>query len=381
MAHMKRPSILVVLGNRPQFIKHAAMQRAWNSRLPDADMVVVDTGQHYDYALAGIFMDELAITQPQHELSVGSASHAEQLARIIVPLEELVTTLKPASVVVYGDTNSTLGGMLVAAKLNVPVAHIEAGLRSRDMSMPEELNRVLVDHASSLLFCPTAAAVENLEREGIAGEHVRLVGDVMADVALAIAPAADRRWPGLQEQLGLPETGTFALATIHRAANTEPEALGEIIECLRAADAPILLPLHPRTEAMVERSGLHLELASLPNVTLLPPLSYTDLAATLRAARCALTDSGGLQKEAYIHGIPCVTLRDTTEWTETIDAGLNVLVARNPAATAAAVAEAFSGTLDSRLATRPDLYGDGHAADRIVDALIEHATHRTHFAL
>lgn len=378
---MHTPTIMVVLGNRPQFIKHAAFQRAWDTRSPDVRLEVVDTGQHYNYELAGIFLDELKIAAPTHSLGVGSASHAEQLARMLVPLEELMRAAKPTSVVVYGDTNSTLGGALAAAKLNIPVAHVEAGLRSFDMRMPEELNRVLVDHASSLLFCPTDAAVSNLAREGIAGEHVHLVGDVMADIAMAVAPLADDQWKRLSTQLDLPARGAFALCTIHRAANTEPDALREIISCLEAVDMPVVLPMHPRTEALAVAAGVHVDLASIPNVRLLPPLGYVDLASCVRAAACVLTDSGGLQKEAYIHGTPCVTLRDTTEWIETLDTGLNKLVGRDAEALRQAIANATGADMTPMIEERPQLYGDGTSADRIVDSLLEHAEHASHFAL
>lgn len=378
---MHTPSIMVVLGNRPQFIKHAAFQRAWDARQPDMQLRVVDTGQHYNYELAGIFLDELRIPAPDHSLAVGSASHAEQLARMLVPLEELMMRTRPTSVVVYGDTNSTLGGALAAAKLNIPVAHIEAGLRSYDMHMPEELNRVLVDHASSLLYCPTQLAVDNLTNEGIAGEHVSMVGDVMADIAMAIAPAADAQWERLRAHLDLPERGQFALCTIHRAGNTEPDALREVIACLEAAGIPVVMPIHPRTEAMAERAGLHVDLASIPNVRLIPPLGYVDLAACVRAASCVMTDSGGLQKEAYIHGTPCITLRDTTEWAETVTSGMNVLVGRDAQKTSDAVIAAMSSDMGDRIAQRRDVYGDGHAAGRIVDSLVEHARHASHFAL
>ena len=378
---MHTPTIMVVLGNRPQFIKHAAFQRAWDARAPHVRLEVVDTGQHYNYELAGIFLDELKIASPSHSLGVGSASHAEQLARMLVPLEELMRASRPTSVVVYGDTNSTLGGALAAAKLNIPVAHVEAGLRSYDMRMPEELNRVLVDHASSLLYCPTEAAVANLTREGIAGEHVHLVGDVMADIALAVAPLADDQWKRLSTQLDLPAREAFALCTIHRAANTEPDALREIIACLEAVDMPVVMPVHPRTEALAVAAGVHVDLASIPNVRLLPPLGYVDLAACVRAAACVLTDSGGLQKEAYIHGTPCITMRDTTEWTETVDTGLNILVGRDPAALNAAIDRATGSEIAGLIDERPQLYGDGTSAEQIVDSLLEHAEHASHFAL
>jgi UDP-N-acetylglucosamine 2-epimerase len=378
---VQRNSIVVVLGNRPQFIKHAAFHRAWADADTDLRLVLVDTGQHYDFEMSGIFLDELAMPAPDHSLQVGSASHAEQLARMLVPLEELLLREKPLSVVVYGDTNSTLGGVLAGAKLDIPVAHIEAGLRSYDRAMPEELNRVLSDHASSLLYAPTQVAVDNLAREGISGGHVYLTGDVMADVAVAITPAADRAWETLQEKFALPQRHGFALATIHRAANTKPGALAEVVECLAASTLPVVLPLHPRTQAALERDGLHVRLFEIPGIRVLPPLGYVHLASLTRAARVVITDSGGLQKEAYVHGTPCVTVRDTTEWTETLDTGLNVLVDRDPSALAAAVERAATGELDAVVERRPNLYGDGSAAVQIVETLLEHAAAAAHLAL
>jgi UDP-N-acetylglucosamine 2-epimerase len=365
----------VVLGNRPQFIKHAALHRAWAPFADELRPIVVDTGQHYDYALSGVFMDELEIPRPDHQLGVGSASHAEQLARMLPPLEELLRTEKPAAIVVYGDTNSTLGGALAASKLHVPVWHVEAGLRSYDRRMPEEINRVLTDHVSDLLFCPTQVAVDNLGREGIEGDQVQLVGDVMTDVAQLIAPLADERWPGLRAKLGLPEAGTFGLVTAHRASNVEQEALRSLIEGFRRAPIDLVFPLHPGTQAALERTGLHVELAGLPNVTLLPPLGYVDLAAVLRHSALALTDSGGLQKEAYLHGVPCVTMRDRTEWVETVEAGMNVLVHDDPDRIVAAIEDVLQRAGGGRRDPQdlPAYYGHGDAADRILRSMLEHA--------
>jgi UDP-N-acetylglucosamine 2-epimerase len=331
-------------------------------------MKLLDTGQHYDYSLAGIFLEELEIPTPDWSLGVGSASHAEQLARMLVPMEEIFRTERPACVVVYGDTNSTLGGALAAAKLGIPVAHVEAGLRSFDMTMPEEINRRLVDHISDLLLCPTGQAIDNLHAEGIT-DRVHMVGDVMADIALALAPAADRRWPELQPMLGIESDSPFAVATIHRASNTEPENLREIVSVLEAMPLDVVFPLHPRTAAALERTGLHVDLADLPNVKLMPPLGYLDLASAVRAATVVLTDSGGLQKEAYLHGTPCVTLRSNTEWTETVDTGMNVIVGRSLDAAVSAVQNALDGALDDVCERRPALYGDGDASGKILDAL------------
>lgn len=359
--------IIVVLGNRPQFIKHAAVHRAYASR-PDARPIkLLDTGQHYDYSLAGIFLEELEIPTPDWSLGVGSASHAEQLARMLVPMEEIFRTERPACVVVYGDTNSTLGGALAAVKLGIPVAHVEAGLRSFDMTMPEEINRRLVDHISNLLLCPTQQAIDNLAAEGVT-EGVVNVGDVMADIALALAPAADRRWPALKEKIGIGDD-PFAVATIHRASNTEPENLREVIAVLAAMPLDVVFPLHPRTADALERSGLHVDLADLPNVKLLPPLGYLDLAAAVRAADVVLTDSGGLQKEAYLHGTPCITMRSNTEWTETVDTGMNVIVGRNLDAAFSAVQNVLGGGLEDICERRPALYGDGNASGKMLDAI------------
>jgi UDP-GlcNAc3NAcA epimerase len=389
LANVSIPSVVVVLGNRPQFIKHAALARVWKERAPEVRQVVVDTGQHYDHSLAGIFMDELRIPAPDFSLGVGSGSHAQQLARILEPLEEILIREKPASVVLYGDTNSTLGGALVASKLHVPIAHVEAGLRSYDMRMPEEVNRVMCDHVASMLFAPTDAAVANLQREGISGERVHRTGDVMADIALAVAPAADQRLDSIAATLAargirLPDAGHFGVVTIHRASNTEPDALREVIECLRAAGEhlPLVFPVHPRTEGAAERAGLHLDLASVPNLTMLPPLGYLDMTALLRAARVAITDSGGLQKEAYVHGTPCITLRDRTEWVETVATGWNACVGTD-AAELERVLELHHASFGEEpwYQERPDLYGNGDAAEQILDVLARHAAAAEPFRL
>ena len=379
---MSAPSIVVILGNRPQFVKHAAIARAWANSGSDVRQVIIDTGQHYDHALNGIFVDELAIPEPTHSLGVGSASHAEQLARMLPPIEEILLREKPASVVLYGDTNSTLGGALVASKLNVPIAHIEAGLRSFDMTMPEEVNRVMTDHVSSMLFAPTDGAVANLQREGIAGERVHRTGDVMADIALIAAARSAGRLDAIAATLAkrgidMPAAGTYGVVTIHRASNTEPDALRDVIECLTAAAArlPLVFPMHPRTQAAVEHAGLHVQLAAIDGLTILPPLGYVDMTAVLMAARVAITDSGGLQKEAFVHGVPCITLRDRTEWTETVDAGWNVVTATDAAAVERALAAHAAAFGDEPWNhDRPDLYGSGDASTQIMDVLLRHAS-------
>jgi UDP-N-acetylglucosamine 2-epimerase len=261
-------------------------------------------------------------------------------------------------VLVFGDTNSTLAAALAAAKLRIPVAHVEAGLRSFDRRMPEEVNRVLADQLSALLLCPSELAAANLAREGIR-DGVHVVGDVMVDVARLVGPAAASRSP-YPEALGL-EAGGYLVATVHRESNTVQPALGQLATSLAALEEPLVLPLHPRTRAALEREGLLERLAR--RVTLLPALGYLDFTALLRSARLCLTDSGGVQKEAYLHGVPCVTLRDSSEWVETIDAGWNVLVGADPAA----IAEAVQSLAPPR--ARPAPYGDGHAAERIAALL------------
>jgi UDP-GlcNAc3NAcA epimerase len=349
--------VLEVVGNRPQFVKAAPLQAALRHR---AEIVTVDTGQHYDHELAGIFYDQLGIPAPHHHLGVGSGPHGAMTARIMERLEPIVAELRPDVVVVYGDTNSTIAAALVAAKLHVPVAHVEAGLRSFDRRMPEELNRVVTDHLASMLFCPTDVAARNLAAEGVE-QGVHVVGDVMVDAARLFGPVADRlRDPGAAYGV---ERGGYALATVHRDHNTRQPSLGRIVEALSSLDEPLLLPLHPRTRAALEAEGL----AFGGSVRVLEPVGYLEFTALLRGARVLVTDSGGAQKEAYLHGVPCVTLRPVTEWVETVDEGWNVLVADDPDAIRSAVGDAAPAD------RRGDAYGDGHAADRIADRLVHSA--------
>ena len=367
MMARREPTVLVVLGNRPQFIKHAPVERAFAQHAPGVRVVTVDTGQHYDYGLAGIFMDELELGPPAHSLGVGSASHAEQLARMLPPLEHVIREERAGCVLVYGDTNSTLGGALAARSAGVPVAHVEAGLRSFDRSMPEELNRLLVDRIADDLYCPTPTARANLAAEGI-GDGVHVVGDVMADIALLLADAADSRW-ARWEARGLDARG-YALVTAHRAANTTEESLRSLVATLVSAPVPLVFPVHPRTEAQLTRLGLHVELAEAPHVMLLPPIGYLDTACLLRHARCLATDSGGMQKEAYVHGIPCITMRDTTEWVETVEAGANTLVHLSRRRIHGALEAAFARDPgDLPLEGLPAVYGSGDSARQIVEGI------------
>jgi UDP-GlcNAc3NAcA epimerase len=347
--------VLTVIGNRPQFIKAAAVSGPLRAV---ADEVLVHTGQHYDDALSRVFFDELELPRPEHHLDLGGGTNTEQTARMLAALGPLLASAEPAMVLVYGDTNSTLAGALAAAQAGVPVAHVEAGMRSYDRTMPEELNRVLTDHASDLLLCSSEAPAAILRGERVAGE-VDVVGDVMVDVAQLLGPRAAARTEVLAA--ARVEPGGYVLATAHRAGNVDdPVRLEALVALLRAVPGPVVLPLHPRTAARLDAAGLREALRA--RVQLTPPLGYLDFTALLRNARAVLTDSGGVQKEAYLAGVPCVTLRATTEWTETVDAGWNVLVDLDAHAAAAALA-------CTPPAERPPLYGDGRAGERVVAAL------------
>lgn len=350
--------IVSVVGNRPQFVKAAPLCRALRAV---AHEVLVHTGQHYDPEMADLFFDELGIPEPDHHLGVGRGTPLHQMATIALRLEPLLTEERPDLVLVYGDTTSTLAGALAAAKLALPLGHVEAGLRSFDRSMPEEQNRVVTDHLSVHLFCPTDQAVRNLAAEGIT-RGVHQVGDVMFDASRAFAPAAARRRAA--QALGL-EAGGYLLMTVHRAAATDtPEALARLVEVIEAVDRPLVFPVHPRTRHRLEADGLWERLERHPHLHLSPPVGYLDFTSLLAGAQGVLTDSGGVQKEAYFQRVPCLTLRDTTEWVETVDAGYNRLVGMHPTAVAGALQDL---TLPDG---HVDLYGDGHAAERIASIVV-----------
>ena len=304
-----------------------------------------------------MFFEELSVPAPDRELDAGGGTNTAQTARILGALEPVLEELSPSLVLVYGDTNSTLAGALAASQAGIPTGHVEAGMRSFDRSMPEELNRVLTDHASDLLLCSTETAMRNLEREGVGGES-HLVGDVMADVSLAFRDIAEER-SQILDRLGL-EPGSYLVVTAHRAGNVDrPERLEALVSLLEALPAPVVLPLHPRTRERLTAAGL---MDRLDGIRVVPPLGYLDFMKLARHARAVLTDSGGVQKEAYLLGVPCVTLRDTTEWVETVEAGWNTLVDLDPAAALAA--------LERRPPEdRPELYGGGHAAERVCEVL------------
>ncbi len=355
--------IVTVVGARPQFVKAAAVSRAFRThnatgRGPRIDEVLVHTGQHYDANMSQVFFDELDIPRPDHNLGVGSLPHGAQTGRMLEGIEQLLRSEPPDWVLVYGDTNSTLAGALAAAKLHIRVAHVEAGLRSFNRSMPEEINRVVADHVSDLLLAPTQTAAANLEREGLPAERVRIVGDVMYDAALYYSALAEARSSVLQRLSLTP--GGYTLATVHRAENTDDtDRLKSLFSalCAAASDYPVVIPLHPRTRAALERAGLLAMVAG--RCCVLEPLGYLDMIVLERNARAIATDSGGIQKEAYFFGVPCVTLREETEWVETVETGWNVL--------AGADADYITDSVrDPRRPTeRPPLYGDGDAAERV----------------
>ena len=311
--------ILSIVGARPQFIKAAAVSRAIAEH-PALDEVMLHTGQHFDDNMSEVFFRELGIPAPQYHLGVHGGAHGDMTGRMLAGIEAVLIDGKPDVVLVYGDTNSTLAAALAAAKLRIPIAHVEAGLRSFNRSMPEEINRVLTDHVSAWLFCPTGAAVAHLAKEGITG-GVRHVGDVMYDASLDAAKRAERE-ANILDRLGI-AAGGYALATLHRAENTDTRsALAQAVDFLQAArqQQSVVIPLHPRTRAALDRFGL-----SLDGLTVIEPVGYLDMVQLLQGCTQVFTDSGGLQKEAYFHRKPCVTMRDETEWTETIAAGWNRL--------------------------------------------------------
>lgn len=354
--------ITSIVGARPQFVKVAVVDAALRDR--QAEHTLIHTGQHYDEGMSAVFFRDLDLAEPRHDLGVGSGPHGAQTAAMLARLEALLVEDRPDWVVVYGDTNSTLAGALAAAKLHVPVAHVESGLRSYNRRMPEEINRILTDHAADLLFAPTQGAVDTLRLEGVPAERIELVGDVMYDATLRHA----RRASGTAlDRLGL-EHGGFVLATVHRAENTDdPARLSAIFGGLEAisADIEVVVPLHPRTAAALGRAGSGGRRGPL---RLIDPVGYLEMLELEGAARLVATDSGGVQKEAFFQRVPCVTLRDETEWTELVDLGWNELV---PPRSEAAVAEGLRAALARGLPAEPqrEPYGGGRAGERIATRL------------
>jgi UDP-GlcNAc3NAcA epimerase len=350
--------IVTVVGARPEFIMTAPVSKSLRERHTE---ILVHTGQHYDGNMSGIFFTELDLPMPDINLEVGSGSHANQTGQMLIRLEAVLLQEKPACVIVYGDTNSTIAGALAAAKLNIPVVHIEAGLRSFDRTMPEEVNRVLTDHISHLLFAPTPVAVENLLHEGIT-ERVRLVGDIRVDLLQDVRQKAVERQPEVLKTANIAQGTAFALATIHRASNTDDLArLRSIVETMNTLELPVVLPIHPRLHKMMQQ----FDLKFTSNVHIIDPVGFLEMLALLDACRIVITDSGGLQKESYIMRRPTVTVRDSTEWVETVESGWNRLCEPDQAAFKKAVARA----LQPPPAEHPDFYGSYGVSRRIRDAI------------
>lgn len=355
--------VLTIVGARPQFIKAAAVSREILRHPGRIEEVMVHTGQHYDSNMSQVFFDELQIPVPSYNLEIGGGSHGAMTGRMLEGIERILLDEQPDWVLIYGDTNSTLAGALAAAKLHIPVAHVEAGLRSFNMRMPEEINRILADRVSSLLLCPTQGAVENLQREGLE-QGVHNVGDVMFDVALHYRERA-RDSSAILDSLALVDNG-FVLATCHRAENTDdPLRLGEILRALAniAKDFPVVLALHPRTRKLIGEHGL---LQWLEPLCVVEPLAFLDMVALEQAAVAIITDSGGVQKEAFFHKVPCITMREETEWVETVRSGCNQLVG----ASCEGIVNAFANLTPYPVETQCIPYGDGHASRRVVELLL-----------
>lgn len=369
--------IVTVVGARPQFIKAAMVSRAivkHHERLKTPNIIeeIVHTGQHFDEAMSEIFFKDMGIPEPVVNLNVNSAGHGEMTGRMLIDLEKQFIDRKPDCVLVYGDTNSTLAGALAAAKLHIPVAHVEAGLRSFNKTMPEEINRILTDHVSTFLFCPTRASVDNLKNEGISKNHygkndsqtpvVARIGDVMYDAAIVFGDIAERESTILQD-LGLCPR-EYMLATVHRAENVDhPDRLLNILNAFGKVNFPVLFPVHPRTKNKIADLGINKTLPEVENLQFIDPVSFLDMVKLEKHAETILTDSGGGQKEAYFHGVPCVTLRDETEWVETVEAGWNTLAGAN-------VEKIVAATRAAKPGVEIDQYGDGHSSERIVEFLV-----------
>ncbi len=351
--------VLTVVGARPQFIKAAPVSRIL---CKEHQEIFVHTGQHYDYEMSKIFFDGLNLPEPDHNLGVGSGKHGQQTGKMLAALEDVMLHERPDTVLVYGDTNSTMAGALAAVKLHIPVAHVEAGLRSFNRHMPEEINRVVTDHVSDLLFCPTQTAVDHLKKEGI-GDGVWLTGDVMLDALLENVEVAAEK-SNILDLLEL-SAEAYLLATVHRPSNTDQrQNLANIVAALMEIDEPVVLPLHPRTEKALKRFELYATLLGDDGVILTQPLGYLDFLELEQHARMILTDSGGVQKEAYFLHKPCITLREETEWVETLENGWNVLVGANKD-------EILSNMRGRKIDASPkELFGDGRAAERIVRHLV-----------
>ena len=368
--------IITIISARPQFIKAAPVSRAiaeHNRLTPHSSPlteVIIHTGQHFDADMSDVFFKELEIPKPDYNLGINSASHGAMTGRMLEKIEEILIKEKPNWVLVYGDTNSTLAGALAAVKLHIPIAHVEAGLRSFNREMPEEHNRVLTDHCADILFCPTETAANNLNKEGFTNivnnapysspltPHIYLVGDTMYDAVLQFSEIARRR-STILEDLGI-KSKEYLLATVHRPSNTDdPENLESILSAFLEINEPIIFPVHPRTRQKLNSSPAN----QLKSLKCIPPVGYLDMLILEQNAKAILTDSGGMQKEAYFFGAPCVTMRTETEWVETVEAGWNIVVG----ADREKIVEAVSSFKTNN--PRPELYGDGRAAEKIIHHL------------
>jgi UDP-GlcNAc3NAcA epimerase len=357
--------VLTIVGARPQFVKAAVVSRALRAR-DSVREILVHTGQHYDPLMSDVFFEELNIPAPDYNLLVGSGSHGAQTGRMLEAMERVLLDERPDWVLVFGDTNSTLAGALAAVKLHLRLAHVESGLRSHNRKQPEEINRVCTDHVADLLFVPTLGAAYNLQKEGVAASRICLVGDVMYDAALYYGSRAESRSP-IWQRLGLRDK-EFVLATVHRAENTDDgTALRAILGALDrlAQELPVVLPLHPRARKVLQQSGLFERFSR--HIRILDPVGYLDMVALEKHARLIATDSGGIQKEAFFYGVPCVTLRAETEWTELVEAGANRLA---PPTSMAAVEAVLRAALAAGGAAPEQLYGDGNSGAKIADALV-----------
>ena len=347
--------IVSIVGARPQFIKAVLVSK---ELCKNHEEVIVHTGQHYDVDLSKIFFDELSIPKPDYNLEIGSDTHARQTGKMMISIEEVLVAEKPNLVLVYGDTNSTLAGALAAVKLHIPVAHVEAGTRMFDASIPEEVNRILTDHVSALLFAPTQTAVDNLKREGISKE-VYLTGDVMLDSFLYFSKVAKGN-SKILDKLGLSK-GEYLLATVHRARNTEyEENLKNIVDAFLGIDERIIFPIHPRTEKYLKQYRLCGKLKDAQNVMLIDPVGYLDSIILTQNAKKILTDSGGLQKEAYFSKVPCITLDEATGWPETVEDGWNILVGSDKEKITGAIKQFEPGEKQRKV------FGDGKAAKKMM---------------
>ena len=356
--------ILTVLGARPQFIKAGSVSRVI-AQYDDIQEVIIHTGQHYDANMSDIFFEEMGIPMPDYNLGIGGKTHGAMTGQMLEAIEQVLFKEKPDAVIVYGDTNSTLAGALAAIKLGLPIAHVEAGLRSFNMNMPEEINRIMTDRVSTWLFAPTTEAVKNLEKEGVGQERILMCGDVMYDVALYQSKKLDEQNDAWLDGLGLNKKD-YILATVHQAENTDSDTrLNAIFDGLirLTQETTVVLPLHPRTKAVLQKLGRLEEVER--ELRVLPPQGYLQMVQLEQHAGLIATDSGGVQKEAYFYRVPCVTLRNETEWTETVNSGWNHLVKPN-------TSEAIYQTVKAALGQSGEdieLYGDGNAAHKIVSAI------------